>query len=104
MYPKCPISLVYPVSPVSPIGSIGFVGFTRLTGLVPLICHIFALFLLKIRQNPYKKASFSRFFKKKIEISCKFSEICLYLHQICGSVKEKQRADMAFTGLIRHEI
>ncbi len=67
-------------------------------------CSVFSLFLLKIRQNPYKKASFSRFFKKKIEISCKISEICLYLHQICGSVKEKQRADMAFTGLIRHEI
>ena len=67
-------------------------------------CSVFSLFLLKIRQNPYKKASFSRFFKKKIEISCKISEICLYLHQICGPEREKLRSDMALTSLFRREI
>ena len=49
-------------------------------------CSDFSDFSPKNRRNPYKKATFSRFFKKIIENSCEISEICLYLHQKSNSV------------------
>ena len=44
---------------------------------------------MKNRGKALKMAIFWRFFKKIRENVCKFSELCLYLHQICDSAQEK---------------